>query len=67
MVPVEFEVYENLLFGSGWISAIVTQFHAVEVQAGEEVTLECSNSWLHILVQNDQQTQHKLHLVYIQC
>uniref|UniRef100_A0A3B4GMV4 Uncharacterized LOC102214259 n=1 Tax=Pundamilia nyererei TaxID=303518 RepID=A0A3B4GMV4_9CICH len=37
-----------LLFGSGWISSIVTQFYAVEVQAGEEVTLECSNFSRHL-------------------
>ncbi|XP_039869880.1 uncharacterized protein LOC120722813 isoform X2 [Simochromis diagramma] len=37
-----------LLYTFSWISSIVTQFYAVEVQAGEEVTLECSNFSRHL-------------------
>lgn len=31
------------LFLSGWISVLVSEFYAVEVQHGDKVTLQCSN------------------------
>nr|XP_012778964.1 uncharacterized protein LOC101471435 isoform X2 [Maylandia zebra] len=44
---LKFKWIAVLLYTFSWISSIVTQFYAVEVQAGEEVTLECSNFSRH--------------------
>ncbi|XP_030610064.1 uncharacterized protein LOC115797606 [Archocentrus centrarchus] len=40
---VNFRLMALLLCTFSWISSSVTQFYAVEVQPGEEVTLQCSN------------------------
>ncbi|XP_030610007.1 uncharacterized protein LOC115797554 [Archocentrus centrarchus] len=40
---VNFRLMALLLCTFSWISSSVTQFYAVEVQLGEEVTLQCSN------------------------
>ncbi|XP_030610062.1 uncharacterized protein LOC115797604 [Archocentrus centrarchus] len=45
---VNFNLKPVLLCTFCWISVSAFQFHTVEVQAGEEVTLQCSNFSSHI-------------------
>ncbi|CAI5672339.1 unnamed protein product [Oreochromis niloticus] len=44
---LKFKWIAVLLYTFSWISSIVTQFYAVEVQAGKEVTMECLNFSRH--------------------
>ncbi|XP_056224473.1 uncharacterized protein LOC130164070 [Seriola aureovittata] len=40
---MNFNLVTALLFTCSWISVSVSEFHTVEVQSGEEVTLMCTN------------------------
>uniref|UniRef100_A0A3B4V4D8 Ig-like domain-containing protein n=1 Tax=Seriola dumerili TaxID=41447 RepID=A0A3B4V4D8_SERDU len=40
---MNFNLIRALLFTCSWISVSVSEFHTVEVQSGEEVTLMCTN------------------------